>query len=67
VIKWLVLFLPFSFLTACTGSNTDPLEPHQIVTASGNRWVHWDENAPVDVTQEKTIRPKRVCPQGVSD
>jgi len=65
VIKWLLF--PFLFLTACTGSNTDPLEPHQIVNAPENRWVHWSENAPVDVTQEKAIRSKRVCPQGVSD
>lgn len=67
MIKRLVLFLPIYILTGCTGSNTDSLEPHQIVSAPGNRWVHWNENAPVDVTQEKTIKTKRVCPQSVVD
>lgn len=66
-MKWIVLLLPFSFLTACTGSNTDALEPHQIVAAPINKWVHWNEEVPVDVTEDKIIKAKRICPERYVD
>lgn len=61
------LLLPCSLLAACTGSNTDALEPHQIVSAPKNRWVHWNEEVPVDVTEDKIIKAKRICPERYAD
>lgn len=58
----LLLFL----LTSCSQSNTDALEPHQIVTAPRFQWIHWDQDPAIDVT-EAQIKTRQTCPKRVID
>lgn len=53
-------------LSGCTVSNTDHLEPHQIISAPQHEWIHLNQDAPLDVTQEK-IKTKQVCPRSIED
>lgn len=66
MIKRTSALLTTTFLTACIGSNTDSLEPHQIIESPKQRWVCLSEEAPIDVTEDK-IKTNQACPRTHAD
>ncbi len=65
-MRWGMIVVCF-LLNGCTRSNTDHIESHQIISAPpAKQWVHWDEDAPIDVTQDK-VKTKQVCPRQRND
>lgn len=65
-MKWIAVLSSAFILTACTGSNTDAIERHQIIASPENRWVHWGEEPPLDVTEAK-VTSNHDCPSTPSD
>ncbi len=64
-MRWTIFLMCF-LVGACSRSNTDALEPHEIVNSPAHNWVRWDQDAPLDVTQEK-VKTKQVCPRRRED
>ncbi len=65
-MKKKILLMSCLLLSGCIGSNTDPLEPRQIIASPQNKWIHWDENPPVDVSQEE-VQTGSICPKRYLD
>ena len=59
-MKWMLFLLSGFALTGCFNDNRDldALASHQIIAAPANRWVHWRDETPVDVSEEKVISHK---------
>lgn len=66
MISRITVLLSLALLTACIGNNTDSLEPHQIIESPKQRWTHWNEETPIDVTEEKIIT-NHTCPHSYAD
>lgn len=52
-----VLFL----LTACNNHATDAVSYQEVIASPPNRWIHWGETQPVDVTQA-IEKSNDICP-----
>ena len=50
-------------LASCYRNGRDALESHQIIAEPNTRWVHWEQEAPVDVTQDRLTKPIKPCQQ----
>jgi len=57
-MKWIFFVLSGVALTGCFNDRLDELSTHQIIAAPANRWVHWGQQNPVDVSEEKVISHK---------
>lgn len=51
-MKWIVFLLSGCALTGCFNDSLDEISPHQIIAAPENRWVHWGQQNPVDVSDK---------------
>jgi hypothetical protein len=63
-MKWLLVLCALATLTSCNKNGRDALETHQIIAEPKTRWIHWQQEEPVDVTEErvKSIRPCQKIP-----
>ena len=57
-MKWIIMLLSGLALAGCFNDNRDALESHQIIAAPKNRWVHWGQENPVDVSEGEVISHK---------
>ena len=68
-MKWMpvisILYSTF-LLSACGLNHTDVLESHEIIASPANRWIHWHDTVPLDVTEAK-IKTHHDCPSAPSD
>lgn len=44
--------------SGCYKNGRDAQEPHQIVAEPANKWIHWQQEEPVDVTNERETSVK---------
>lgn len=59
-MKRIVFLLSGLALTGCFNDSLDKLSTHQIIAAPENRWVHWGQENPVDVS-DKEDRSHKAC------
>lgn len=57
-LLWMILIL-----SGCHHNGRDALASHQIIAEPSNRWVHWEQEEPVDVTKPRTVEPIKPCQQ----
>ncbi len=50
-------------VTSCYRNGRDALESHQIIAEPSTRWVHWQQEEPVDVTKGRIIKHIKPCQQ----
>lgn len=59
-MKRTMLLCTLIFLQSCVpvGRETDALSTHQIIAEPRPKWVHWGQEAPIDVSEERVISHK---------
>lgn len=61
-MKWLWVLCALTMLQGCYKNERDALAKHQIIDLPCKRWVTWEQEAPVDVTEER-VQSTRSCNQ----
>ena len=63
-MKWIMVLCALATLTSCNKNGRDALETHQIIAEPKTHWVHWQQEVPVDVTEEhvKLKKPRQKLP-----
>ncbi len=58
-MKWIAILCTLFVLTSCYKNGRDAIESHQIIAEPGTRWIHWGQETPVDVTEERvdSVKP----------
>ncbi len=59
-MKWLAMLCAIFILTCCHRNGRDAIESHQVLAEPNNRWVHWDRDPPINVTEER-VNSKAPC------
>lgn len=57
-MKYLLVLAALLSLNSCYKNGRDAQEPHQIIAEPKNRWVHWQQEAPVDVSEDRETSVK---------
>jgi hypothetical protein len=59
---WIAVIISAPLVASCTLMNTDGQLPHQIISAPEKRSIGWEDEIPLDVTEERKIT-RVVCSQ----
>ncbi len=52
-MKWMVVLCTLLTLTGCYRNGRDALETHQVIAEPTKRWIHWQDEEPIDVTKDR--------------
>jgi hypothetical protein len=64
-MKWIAMLSVFLMLTSCYRNGRDAIEAHQVIAEPSNRWVHWGQEDPINVTEDKKITSLKPCQQNI--
>lgn len=57
-MKRIMILVMLFALNGCYKNGRDATEAHQIIAEPKTRWIHWQQEEPIDVTEERVVSAK---------